>query len=75
MRVDRLHGILEFGAALPNKRAIRLFWCDCKETPSPEEGSTAKHIQQVDKLGQAARPPAVCGSFLGLEKQIFFVLV
>jgi len=59
---DRLHGILEFEAdplVLENK--FPSFRCGCKEAPSSDGSSTAKHIQVIHKRGQAARLPRVWG--------------
>ena len=52
MCVDMLHGLLEFGAApfVLSKANFPSFWCGCKEVPSPDGGSTAKHIQPVTAL-------------------------
>ena len=70
--VDRLHGLLQFGAdpfALKNK--YPWFLCGCKETTSPDEGTKGKCIQPPDECGQAALPPTVWGSSVGLEKTSF----
>ena len=60
LRVDRLHGLLEFGA-YPFSLEKNKFGCGCKEAPSPDHGSTAKQIQPVDKRGQGAELAKVWG--------------
>ena len=61
MCVDMLHGLPEFGADpfVLRKTNFPLFRCGCKEAPSPKDGPTAKHIQPVTALEQAARPPGL----------------
>ena len=48
-----------------------MFLCDCKEAPSPDECSTAKHIEPSYEREQSAGLPGVWGRSLPLEKQIF----
>ena len=63
MNVDSLQGLLEFGADsfVLRKTNFPWFGCDCKKAPSPNDRSTATHIQHVDERGQAARPSGVWG--------------
>ena len=72
MNVDRLQGLLEFGADpfVLRKTSFPWFQCDCKEAPSLDDGSTVKHIEPAHERGQAAGPAGVWGLSLRLEKKI-----
>ena len=61
--MDRLHGLLKFGAEpfVLRKTNFLGFGFGCEKAPSPDNVSIAKHIQAVDERGQAVRSPRVWG--------------
>ena len=73
MRTDRLQGLLEFGVdpLVLRKTNLPSFRCGCKEALSPDHRSTATQVEPVAARGLVARPLAVWGSSLRLQKVKF----